>query len=695
VFFVLVFLLLGCLTTKSVIASDKISSWQHINSLDIPLASQYSTINEQKLYIIGGANINTFNYSKFFPINNSGSLGNLFTTTSQISKYQNTGITIDNRVYIFGGRKIDESVTNEVLIGSIYGNGDIDSWVPTSLLPSGVGVGLGAVVEYSGNIYYAGGGTNGWNNGIVDTIYKGIIDAATGQITSWDLVGHLPEPRSGFDMFVIDNHLVIVGGKSGSTSLNTVKRAPISDNILASGWESLESLPFGLERASSAIVKNYIVVAGGKTGGNFHDEVLTSEILTNGLIGPWQVSENRLPYKNCCSPLVANGNYMYLVGGKDETPTGYHSEVYMSEIIDSQPPELINLDVVDLKQYEGGWEDEIYDHTTGNIKDYGCALTSAAMILSYHGNTVTPKELNDWLRSQPDGYLRNGLINWLAISRYSTPKLEYRKIDPTNENILNELEQNRPAIIETPGHFVTVRGQTDSSFAINDPGYLDRKTLDVYSEINSLNTFTPSMTDLSYMMFVADKDVKIQLASSSGEIINTQNTTENPIESLSDPSQKSGEILFILIHPKPVSGDYKLVVSKESPGFYDLDTYLYDTLGNVTKQNFKGYIFGQEEDIYPISYNLIQKTSSTFQILISDLENGYKNKLIRPRSYYNSIKKVVNRSYSLFLKGKTRISKTMLIAIKRQILTTHPFFINPEFSKVLRSSLDSLISSIE
>src|SRR5688572_30899130 len=49
---------------------------------------------------------------------------------------------------------------------------------------------------------------------------------------------------------------------------------------------------------------------------------------------------------------------------------------------------------------------------------------------------LSPASLNDWLNAQPDGYLGEGAINWLAVSRLTqqmaktlrTPKLEYRKL---------------------------------------------------------------------------------------------------------------------------------------------------------------------------------------------------------------------------------------------------------------------------
>ena len=96
------------------------------------------------------------------------------------------------------------------------------------------------------------------------------------------------------------------------------------------------------------------------------------------------------------------------------------------------------------------WASDEYDSASSwaeedqyGIGRWGCALTSAAMVFAHHevnspidGLESTPKVLNEWLRAQPDGYVRNGLVNWIALTRYvreaeeaghSPTKLEFTK----------------------------------------------------------------------------------------------------------------------------------------------------------------------------------------------------------------------------------------------------------------------------
>lgn len=289
-------------------------------------------------------------------------------------------------------------------------------------------------------------------------------------------------------------------------------------------------------------------------------------------------------------------------------------------------PILPVLSVPSLKQYSMPWASKIYDHTKNTINEFGCALTSAVMVLQYHGHIVLPDTLNKWLTGQSDGYIRNGLINWLAVSRYTklhdstnSPTLEYKRLDPTNENLDNELNNNRPAILKENGHFVVATGKTSSSYLINDPGYASRNTLEPYeNSYLAINSYTPTHSDLSYMMFVVDSDINIEIKDKNGTVIPTTSYIEEPINSLNNPNIKSGETLKIVLLEKPDTGNYRLEITGQK-GKYEMNSYLYDTLGNVSQNKFKGEIKGSETDKYNIIYTTekekVKKNKRILEIL--------------------------------------------------------------------------------
>ncbi|MHA2055175.1 MAG: hypothetical protein ACW99F_16470, partial [Candidatus Hodarchaeales archaeon] len=88
------------------------------------------------------------------------------------------------------------------------------------------------------------------------------------------------------------------------------------------------------------------------------------------------------------------------------------------------------------------------------------------MVLQYHGHDVFPDTLNSWLLNQPDGYIGNGYLNWLAVSRYSlqnqspsSSPLEFRLFnEPNDPHLKQDINNDQPVIVRVPGHFVTVKG---------------------------------------------------------------------------------------------------------------------------------------------------------------------------------------------------------------------------------------------
>ncbi len=159
-----------------------------------------------------------------------------------------------------------------------------------------------------------------------------------------------------------------------------------------------------------------------------------------------------------------------------------------------------DLNVPLLRQTDPLWGAQVYDSASrwspahATISDWGCAETSAAMILQYYGITKLPNNinldpgtLNTWLKNQPDGYIGNGLLNWLAISRLSKlaktnnpnfiyDALEYRRKGIDKVSLTDDINAGQPDILEEPGHFIVGKGINADTFNINDPYYYNTRT---------------------------------------------------------------------------------------------------------------------------------------------------------------------------------------------------------------------------
>lgn len=373
------------------------------------------------------------------------------------------------------------------------------------------------------------------------------------------------------------------------------------------------------------------------------------------------------------------------------------------------PSPLPNLDVPDIKQFTLPWGDDIYDSANlwsinPVISAWGCALTSASMVLRYYGHDVWPDSLNNWLKTQSDGYIRNGLINWLAVSRYtrindseSSPTLEYRRLSPTEDNLAEQIENNRPGILAEPGHFVVAKSLLPDSFAINDPAYSDRPTLSSYSNsFLALGVYTPTHTDLSYIYLVIDANLDIKVFDANDIEIIGFTQIEEPIIDPENPSVNSGESVKTFMFPAPPDGIYKVVIS--GLGTYEFDSYIYDEAGNVEKDNFIGILGNSNEE-----FNLtLGETSDithpiTIGSIIKDLDEAYFGRLIKNRAVYQNIRVQLILAQRIDLARsipRTEVVKRILASARRTIQVYTPLFINPEASNALRENLQILITSL-
>lgn len=321
------------------------------------------------------------------------------------------------------------------------------------------------------------------------------------------------------------------------------------------------------------------------------------------------------------------------------TGSYYISETYFDNIVVTGIHG--SLDVPILKQTSDPWQSQVYNRAdlwssdSPTVKAWGCALVSAAMVLKYHGinklpdgTGLDPGTLNSWLKNQSDGYIGDGLINWLAISRLSKQAksvnnitafdaLEYRRLAGGNKSILaTDILDSHPGILEQPGHFIVAKGINSTTFDINDPFY-DRATLnDGYSNtFLSLGRYIPSNTNLSYIMLTVNSSVDILVASSSGKTVGgdffpwswisgasyyIQKGITNPL------TGKSSAPIKVIIIPTPVDDSYTVSVATKSDGVeapFTLKFYRYTATGAATLNTISGSVRKDEEMSYSFSYS--------------------------------------------------------------------------------------------
>ncbi len=258
-----------------------------------------------------------------------------------------------------------------------------------------------------------------------------------------------------------------------------------------------------------------------------------------------------------------------------------------------------------LSQLDPNWAKQIYDHATKwaplterGIDRWGCAITSTSMVLqkfgvkSITGQPVTPAILNSWLRNQNDGYVGDGLLNWLAVSRFvrqsrqvgqSPTNLEFRKSTYKSSQVDSDLASGLFPILGVPGHFVASHGDLSTSFAINDPASTTKTSISKSATISTSNVYTPSNTDLSYLFFAYPPSMTVYVKDQQGNIVIGELFEEYLTN---EQTGEPGSTLKTQYVAKPPSGKYTVEVSNVGDKGM-IEMFMYDQNGSVKAKQRK------------------------------------------------------------------------------------------------------------
>ena len=642
------------LFTNKIYASDFLNEpW--INSpttINAGLASHNLFTLGDKIFILGGANIDDYSSIYSAVSSSGGTISNWsFVSSLPETRYWSALAKTNKKIYLLGGAKFDagEYFKDTVYSASALPDGALSSWEPLSPLP--VPLGQGGTTIIGKWIYYLGGKNS---NSVSDKVYYSFIND-DGSIDDWSTsLVSLPHPMTGLGVVSYKNNIIVVGGVVGGVVTNKVYKAAVDPaNGTISEWQELTNLPSVFNGTNQVIVvENKLITVGGGDSNGPTKKVLYTTINSDGTIQDWVESGNVLPQPVGGGAIGYVNGYLYSIGGYNN---GYLNNVYYSKLnIDKI------LGVPLLKQTDPFWGDLVYDSANlwspqdPSIARWGCALTSAAMTFNYHGIVtlpndlpLTPKRLNEWLKSEVDGYVGSGLVNWLALSRLSKeakPKnpdflydaLEYSRTGFNSVTLKDDLKNNIPLILEVPGHFIVAQGSTNDTFYINDPYYSKTLLSDYGNTALSMGKFTPSNTDLSYVMLITDEGINLSAFQKFGPMSVPAGSgfLQQPLVK-EEGAEKSGPPMYFHYIPKPTDGgDFLVNISSNTIKPYTLKAYFYDVEGRVRIETIKGIVGDNIPDSYTILFNKQNSQASkiskkySFDSLIADLDRFYKNKLI-------------------------------------------------------------------
>jgi N-acetylneuraminic acid mutarotase len=137
-----------------------------------------------------------------------------------------------------------------------------------------------------------------------------------GEVGVWRNTAALPTWRLYHSSAVSGSWLYAIGGLIGSERLADVLSAEVSDSGNLLGWQTNTSLPFGRSEHSSVACGGYVYVIGGYDGSSYLSDVSYALVNEGGALGSWHstasLSQGRIEHGS-----VASGGFLYVIGGID------------------------------------------------------------------------------------------------------------------------------------------------------------------------------------------------------------------------------------------------------------------------------------------------------------------------------------------------------------------------------------------
>lgn len=406
------------------------------------------------------------------------------------------------------------------------------------------------------------------------------------------------------------------------------------------------------------------------------------------------------------------GSY-YKPGFRITTGAAAPTEIYFDNfVVNALDTTTISLPVSLFLQIDPLWGSSIYDSAdlwadSTSIASWGCALTSAVMILQFHGfyqlpdNTyITPESLNSWLIEQPDGYLGQGLVNWLAITRLtfelsqknSSYALVYRKHPPSLEQITNQFQQNNPVILQIPGHFLVGSGLTASGdIIIKDPAYVFTKLSEHNKELLSFRSFTPTNTDLSHLLITYNPELNLALTHQTASL--NLEITEEFLTQADNPAITTAKLIALEVAGPPL-GRYSISVLQADFGAAEFTLYAYDPSGGPHPLTA-----GLTAGPYPTQYSLHLDVNSqpTLRRLYSftQLQSDLAQMKTSDDLYYWRTLFLLEEIVAYAAAVSAPADQLRYLTLIRSLLTQKETDFNPAAFTYLQENLDVLEAAIQ
>jgi len=255
-------------------ADGTLGAWINDGGLPTTLSEAQAIVTKNRVYILGGYNINGPRSATYTaPINSDGTLGTWTSGTNLAHSLSGSqAIVTKDRVYLIGGA-VNGSYSSVVSTAPINADGTIGTWTATTSLPQSVAFSQAVVTK--SRVYLLGGIVN---NTYSSTVYTAPINS-DGTLGTWTQDSNSLPVMSVFSQAVVTKNRVYLIGGDNSSMTSAVYTAPINADGTIGTWTTGTSLPGKLGQSQAIMTKSRIYMIGGHNGGGNTSVVYTASIV--------------------------------------------------------------------------------------------------------------------------------------------------------------------------------------------------------------------------------------------------------------------------------------------------------------------------------------------------------------------------------------------------------------------------------
>lgn len=227
-------------------------------------------------------------------------------------------------------------------------------------------------------------------------IYRAAIND-DGSLQDFEIIGAMPEPRSGAALALINNHVVLAGGFTSTHVATTVVGTIDEDSGSLGTWTTAPDLPGVRFHPSGASSGNRAVVSGGVDGtGDAHDDVFTATIGDDGALSAWE-TVHPLPGPRSHHASLLEGETFHVIGGLAGNPFRNDTTTY-DNVLAASLDQMLDTESAGLSTTTTSSELALTTHAATSLGDCamiiggfigsGLSPTSAVLRMDLSGDTA-------------------------------------------------------------------------------------------------------------------------------------------------------------------------------------------------------------------------------------------------------------------------------------------------------------------